>query len=1506
MYQKGKAKGIIKMSLFLILVLLVYPAYAERGTGELELKSVEATMVKIDKTVSINKGASGAVSTNGKTTTTSEDKDIKRFTKPIKIKTYIVIFKEAPVASYKGNIPGLKATSIRVTGAKRLNLESKECRAYIKHLDEEQSDFIEKMSQVVKRSPNVVKKYKMATNGIVAELTENEARAVKKMSGVKNVIPDWIEKVQTDAGPKFIGAEGIWDGSATGVSTKGEGIIVGVIDTGINMDHPSFADVGGDGHDHTNPKGSGAYTGWCDPEDPNYDRSLPCNDKLIGVWSGDEDSPEDANGHGTHTASTAAGNVVNNVTINAPTTSLTLTEPISGVAPHANIIAYNIEAEAGLGSAWGSVIIAATEQAIIDGVDVINYSFGSGGGDPWIFAEHWFNVREAGIFVATSAGNSGPDPDTIGSPANAPWLMSVAASSHNRKLGNALTNLNSGATSLDDIEGEGLTGELASSPIIYAGDIDSDNCGCDGDYAPNTFNGEIVVCDYNSPGHEYIGRVKKSENLANAGAGGFILINKAEWKSALMVDSYAIPGLGIPYDKGEELKIWLASGEDHAGAIRGVLVESAPGDILAGFSSRGPNGPLLDVIKPDITAPGRRIIAAVNTTNSTDPPEFDIYQGTSMSSPHAAGAAALMRALYPGWTPAEIQSVLMSTALSTTLKEDAATSADPFDVGAGRIDLNLAANAGLTLDETPENLWNSNPLTGGDPTALNLASLCNSNCVGGCSWTRIVRNTLGQSVTWTASVDAPSEVNLDVSPGNFTISSNETQEIVITINVIGMPVDEWIFGSVMLSADGGVASDAHFPVAVLPSNGNLPDSMTIETRRNAGSQTLKDLEAIEISEMTVEVDGLVKATFVNQDLSEDPTRDNPFDNLNDGTVFYIVTNVPSGAKRLVAEITASDAPDIDLFVGTGHTPSEATQVCSSTTPSWKEYCNINDPAPGDWWILVQNWAESGIPPDAVTLAYAIVEDGDNGNMSIAGPDNVSTGEPFGLSVLWNEPTMVAGDRWYGRFSVGTDSGNPGNVGSVNVDLIRYDDDVVKTVDSATAFPGDTLTYQITVQPNVTNEDILYTLTDVIPDGLTYVAGSATATVGAVNVSGNILTWSGVMPTLVGVEGGYVMTTSDNDPLCDTGFGGYVNLEDHDISSDPGISGDTVAYTAFSSGDPIAYFGHDYTGMSFTDDGFAIFDFANNYGGYPRTPQSIPDSALPNNVLAAFWHDFEIFYDAGLNHGVSLATDGYPGGAIIVEYDDVQLYGGSDPVMDFEIVVRRDVDDTPGYYEIIYAFDNINYVPSPATIGVENASGTNGVALINNGNAYSAISDGFMVCFDYKGPNMDPVVIEYQATVDAGISGILANNVTHNTDNPGSEEAHATVEVEVGGGIPCDLDGDGDVDRDDRKIFKSVLGKCEGDAGFLPQADYDGDGCITRSDYREWQECYKANRQLAALIVEKTRFGAGYRLPVPNKQFNSIGISIFHSVIVLLAQCRGESCIRPNQGDHKDRPYEKTI
>ena len=250
-------------------------------------------------------------------------------------------------------------------------------------------------------------------------------------------------------------------------------------------------------------------------------------------------------------------------------------------------------------------------------------------------------------------------------------------------------------------------------------------------------------------------------------------------------------------------------------------------------------------------------------------------------------------------------------------------------------------------------------------------------------------------------------------------------------------------------------------------------------------------------------------------------------------------------------------------------------------------------------------------------------------------------------------------------------------------------------------------------------------------------------------------------------------------MCDTGFGGYVNLENFGILTQAGITGDTKAWTGFSTGNPFNYYGNEYAGMSFTDDGFAIFDVDNNYAGEPWTPQMVPDNAPPNNVLPVLWQDFEIFYDEAANAGISLATAG--ANLVIVEYDDVQFFGGSADTFDFEIVMTRAADDSPGAYEIVYAYDNLNGdLSGPFTIGVENASASDGVALVNNDSAEGVISNGFMVCFDLVVPTADPVEITFQATVDVDVvvGSEITNTAVSTTSTPGSMEADTSASFMV--------------------------------------------------------------------------------------------------------------------------------
>jgi hypothetical protein len=205
---------------------------------------------------------------------------------------------------------------------------------------------------------------------------------------------------------------------------------------------------------------------------------------------------------------------------------------------------------------------------------------------------------------------------------------------------------------------------------------------------------------------------------------------------------------------------------------------------------------------------------------------------------------------------------------------------------------------------------------------------------------------------------------------------------------------------------------------------------------------------------------------------------------------------------------------------------------------------------------------------------------------------------------------------------------------------------------------------------------------------------------------------------------------------------------------------------------------DYTGLGFTDDGFAVADVAANWvpAPAPWTPQALPDATLPNNVLAMLWHDFEIFYDNASNHGVSLATNGP--NMILIEYDDIQFYGGSQDAFDFEIVMTRAVDDTPGAYEIVYAYDNLNGdLTGSYTIGVENSDGTKAQALVNAASADGVISNGFMVCMDYVGPSFDPVTITYEATATS-CPELVTNTVESMVDEPGAAPQMADASVYV--------------------------------------------------------------------------------------------------------------------------------
>ena len=734
---------------------------------------------------------------------------------------YIVRLSEPSVAVYEGGIEGYSATSAKSNGRQKFDSNSDNAKKYRGRLRSKQRELLNLAERSFNRSLKPKFQYQDAINGFAVELTLEEAKALGSMSGVVSVEPERMEYLLTDVGPSWIGAPELWNNGRE--STQGEGMVIAVLDSGINSDHPSFADIGGDGYDHENPLGSGNYIpgSYCDTVDPSF-----CNDKLIGAWDFtdiDGTIPEDDDGHGSHTAATAAGNVLFDAPAEAPTATVEFN--VSGVAPHANIIAYDVCQN----TCPGAALVAAINQVIIDagnlpnGITALNYSI-SGGGDPYNDTVElgFLAAVEAGIYVSASAGNSGPTAGTVAH--LGPWVSTTAASTHSRQITNSITDINSNSGALAAISGLGFTSGYGPAKIVNSADYEDDYpgatlCGA-GEAGSNTspwpadfFNGEIVVCTRGS-----FGRVEKGINVLFSGAGGYVLIDDG---NGLVGDPHVLPGVHISVDDGALLSEWLAANTDNnpMASIGGYSVENDPinGDIMAGFSSRGPQT-VFDVLKPDVTAPGVDIFAADKNDDTPDPndPEYQFLSGTSMSSPHNAGAGALLAATNPDWTPTEIKSALMLTGTNDiTVKEDGITATDPFDLGAGRIDLEAANQTGLIMSESIDNFLAANPELGGDPSTLNIASMMDSNCVGECSWTRTVTNTLDKTGYWNVvAVGDGFEADVDIRPKSYNRKYNlvlrKGQSATIKVSVDNYNSEQgWQFGMLKLDSQDNSKGNFH-------------------------------------------------------------------------------------------------------------------------------------------------------------------------------------------------------------------------------------------------------------------------------------------------------------------------------------------------------------------------------------------------------------------------------------------------------------------------------------------------------------------------------------------------------------------------------------------------------------------------------------------------------------------------------------------------------------------------
>jgi subtilisin family serine protease len=929
----------------------------------------------------------------------ASDPDVQAPAKAPASNIYIVQMVGNPVGAYRGTTTGLPATRPQQGAA--IDRNSPAVAAYANHLVRNQE---QALASVGARK---LYSYVYAFNGFAAEMSDADAAKLRQDANVVAVTKNEMFTVDTSSTPAFLGLTapgGLWaqlGGGGNGTVRKpgpGENVVIGIIDSGIWPEQLSFSD-----RNASNVLVYSVKKDWSGICETGEEWTLAnCNRKLLGAryynagYGGNAgidatrpweyNSPRDYNGHGTHTSSTAGGNYGV-----MPTGAAAAFGPISGIAPRARIVMYKAlwSSEAGDTSNGYSVdLVAAIDQAVADGVDVINYSISGSTNnfaDPVEIA--FLFAADAGVFVAASAGNSGPTVSTVAHPS--PWITTVAAGTHNRSgagsvtLGNNVTYNGAsiatavGPAPLINSDVAGLPGANATAVNLCYAAVDNAGVAV---LDPAVVAGKIVVCERGTNA-----RVNKSLAVQQAGGVGMILVNPSP--NSINADFHYVPTVHLHDTDKAAVEAYAATPGATATINASTVTYTEPAPLTASFSSRGPlvagGG---DLLKPDVIAPGQDILAAVAPAGANTS-WFNLYSGTSMSGPHVAGLAALLMDKYPSWSPMRIKSALMTSA-GDVLDLTNTNPLQIFRQGAGHVQPNLAANPGLVFDSNI-NDWFAflcgtttavqpsvcSSLAGAgyslDPSDMNVASIAIGDMPGSQTVRRTVTN-VGARTTYTPSVSGLTGITASFNPPSFTLAKGASRTIEITFSNVSAALSAYVGGQITWTGGG---HSVRIPVVIRPVKLGVPTQVT-----GTGGPINYPVKFGYTGAFTATGRGLVAATTVAGTVLDDPT---------DGSCSLTATNAQQHAVVIAAGTTyarfslfddfTDGEDDLDLCVYRG-----TTLVGSSGGGTSAEQVNVVNPTAATYTVVVHGYGTDG-PSANYTLFYWLLGSTAAGNMTVTAP-----------------------------------------------------------------------------------------------------------------------------------------------------------------------------------------------------------------------------------------------------------------------------------------------------------------------------------------------------------------------------------------------------------------------------------------------------------------------------------------------------------------------------------------